>query len=512
MRKTIAIIMSLILLVSLAVPVSAAAAREFLLPEYDVDSGEVLCYGKKLPTGGKLEVTANSRLVEDASITTLEKAKIPVTVYCLADSATSLSDKMLQQRKDLLLNLSSQMGKEDTMVLATIDDILTESKPMDSKDARDTAINTIDGQVWYTNLYDGISKALDTLHTSTSYSTNRCLVIISDGHDDGKSIAKDHEVLQKIKEIGIPVYTVILSTTTITEQELTLQKQFAEESLGGFLSFPDQDSVSASAAAQRIWDSIKGAAAIRIKANELNADGTDQQLMIRYDTEDTRYEDTILIRAVDLPAAPTVPTTEETEPPITETIPPDPAGFEFSPKLLLICGIGAALLCIGIAAFFLLRKKPEPTPVAEPAPWPDSNPSNTGDSEGDSLDFKPSYTDPIIDMGGVTMPVENRCHVYAVAIMHPEITCDFHLTPNMETTFGRNSKAEIILNSSDTKLSSCHGSLLWNGKMLLVQDRNSTNGTAVNGQICANNVWLRLEEGSTLTAGAYDYRIRFKVE
>ena len=119
--------------------------------------------------------------------------------------------------------------------------------------------------------------------------------------------------------------------------------------------------------------------------------------------------------------------------------------------------------------------------------------------------------DPVsqIDM---TMPVENRCHVFAVAIMHPDIAVDFYLTPNMETTFGRTDKAEIVLNPTDKKLSGCHGSFFWNGKMLLVQDRQSTNGTAVNGELCPKDVWLKVEDGAALRAGNFEYRIKYKVD
>ena len=112
----------------------------------------------------------------------------------------------------------------------------------------------------------------------------------------------------------------------------------------------------------------------------------------------------------------------------------------------------------------------------------------------------------------VTMPVEGRCHVSAVAIMHPEIKVDFCLTRNMETTFGRTENSDILLNSADMKLSGCHGCFLWTGEMLLVQDRKSTNGTAVNGEVCPRDVWLRLENGAILTAGRYEYRITFKAD
>lgn len=515
MRKIFAIVVSLILLFSLSVPAFAAATRAFLLQEYDVGSDAVFCYGKQLPANGHLEVSAGSRIIEDTSLSTLKQEQIPVTVYCLADCATSMSDKMIQQRNDVLLTLSSLMADEDSMVLATIDATLTESQPMNTKSARDTAIDTIAGQVWYTNLYDGIGSAMKTLHTSNIYNTNRCLVILSDGHDD-KSTASTTDTIQKqVQEAGIPVYTVILGNT-VTEKELTQQRKFVEESLGGFLAFPDQDGVSAASAAQQIWHSIKDASMIRIGLEELQADDADQQLLIRYDSADTRYEDTILIRAVDLPA-PVVNAdeiTEETGLPTTEATEPPMGPEEGLPaEFLIACGIGVILLGAGVAAFFLLRKKP--ASAVSDNPWPVDPPEDPPEDPVSDLisGFKFSDDPSIVNAGcGVTIPVEGRCHVNVVAIMHPDIATDFHLTRNTEITFGRSEKADIILNETDMKLSSLHGCLFWNGEMLLVQDRNSTNGTAVNGEICPRNVWLRLDDGAVLTAGNFEYRVNFKEE
>lgn len=497
MRKIISILLSLILLVALTVPASAATACEFLLREYDVTSDTIFCYGKQLPKNGKLEVSVDNRILEGAYLSTLEQERLPVTVYCLVDSATSLSDKAVQRYKDALLTMSSLMDKEDSMVLATIDGQLTESKPMNTKDSRDAAINAISGSVWYTNLYDGISQALKSLQTSTTYNTNRCLVILSDGHDDGKSIAKSDAVLKQIQETGIPVYSVVLSSASITAKEKDLHTEFTEESLGGSLYNLDKDNLSASAAAQQIWNSVKGSAVIRINAEELQGSDMDQELLIRYDTADTRYEDTILIRAVDLPV---VETTPQGNP-------------RMSRETLLACGIGAALLIIGIAAFFLLRKKPEESAAEAEFPVMEESISSefTPEPENYFASTAPAaFASTPADER--TRPVENRCHVTAIAIMHSKVAVDFYLTPNMQTTFGRTNKADIILNPNDAKLSGCHGCFLWDGKKLFVQDRNSTNGTAVNGERCTKNGWLQLEEGSVLTAGLYEYRITFQAE
>lgn len=490
MKKLTAILLSLILVFALTVPAAAATASEFLLQKYTVTADTIFCYGKQLPKGGNLEVSVDSRVLEGVHFSTLEQEHQPVTVYCLVDSATSLSDKAVQRYKDALLTLSSQMGSEDSMVLATIDGTFTESDPLTTKTARDGAINTIDGTAWYTNLYDGMSEALNSLETNKNYNVNRCLIVISDGHEDGKSLVKSDAVLKKIQETGIPVYSMVLSSASITSKEIDLHKEFTAESLGGFMIHLDKDDISASAAAQKIWNSVKGASVIRINAEELQGYETDPELLIRYTTADSRYEDTVLIRAVDIPVVVPVET-------------------GMSREAKLACGIGAVLLVIGIAAFFLLRKKPQ---EAAPAEAPVSE--IPGDFFSSSSEPLYTSTAPVSfeapPRNEQTLPVENRCHVKAVALMHSNVSADFYLTPNMETTFGRNSRADIVLNANDAKLSSCHGCFLWDGKKLFVQDRGSTNGTAVNGELCNQKGWLQLENGSVLKAGLYEYRIDYK--
>ena len=505
MRKITAIVLSLLLIVSLSLSVSAASGGTFLLKQYDADHNSIYCYGKQLPHGGKLAVSAGSQTVDGAVLTTLDAENVPVTVYCLVDSSTSRPESMKQQQEKMLLTFSGLMSGEDNMVLGLLDASLTEGKPMNDKSARDTAISGIEGKSWYTNLYDGMVQALDTLQTSTAYHTNRCLVILSDGHDDEKSAASADKVLKKIQETGIPVYTVILDTTSITQKETSYHNQFAEQSLGGAVYIPEQTDLSAAEIAQQIWKSIKSGSLIRIPMDSLENREADQQLSIRYDMADTRYEDTILIRASDLtPLEETVP--EET----TEKGGGGEKGTDLPLEILVVGGIVAALVIAGVAAFILLRKKPAPD--HEEQQLADDFSSFESNAVSDiSFEFKKDDTVPLdTDNWKQTVPVKGRCHVFAVAIMHPEVAADFYLTPNMETSFGRTSKADIILCSKDKKLSGLHGCFFWDGKMLLVRDMKSKNGTAVNGENCHNDVWLRLEDGATLRAGSYEYRINFQ--
>lgn len=500
MRKMTAIVLSLILAISLTLPVSAATAGTFLLSEYDVSADALYCYGKQLPVGGALTISAGAQKVENALFSTLKQERVPVTVYCLVDISSSLPDSVMQQQRDILLTLSSLMERQDNMVLGFLDKSLTESKPLSDKDTRDTAINTIQRQNWYTNLYQGISQAMDAVCTNTAYHTNRCLVILSDGHDDGKTTVTADQVLEKIKASGIPVYSIMLASSSsgVIQKDLHYQEQFCMESLGGFLCQPLAEGVSAATAAERVWDNIKNGTAIRIDLKELQNVESDQELLIRYETGDTRYEDTILIRAVDL----VVPTTETSAVTEEETNEDDNAESDDKVplELWLVAGIVILLLAAGTVVFTLLKKKnvsPEVTiPVRE---VPNYNDLDT-DIEPVSLEEAPQ-----------TAPISGGCHIYAVALMHPEVTADFWVSPKVETTFGRSAQADVQLCGTDKKLSGIHGSLLWDGKMLFVRDKNSKNGTAVNGEACFGETWLRLEDGATLRAGAYEYRISFRM-
>lgn len=546
MKRATAVILSLILLVSLAVPAAAAAANPFLMQEYDVGSEYVFFYGKPLPAGGYLEVSVGADVIGDSILTTLGDQKFPLTLYCLVDCNKNVSDGNVKMRKDILLTISSLMKPEDTMILGSIDSKLVESKPLTDKEIRDTAIKSISGYSWQTNLLDGISKALDNLKTTTTHDTNRALIIISDGHDDGKSTATKDSILKKIEGSGISVYSILLDSSSTTEKDIKRYQQFAEASLSGYMTNPKKEKNSAAVTGEKIWDNINATSIVAVPVAGLANRGADPQVLFRYTTEAERYEDTVLVHAVDLPSG-TAEVPDSTVPSLStddddnddddddddkKKKKSDDSDFELTTEMMLAIGFGVILLGIGAAAYFILRKKPETKAVefqdmqatasldgfdvrndfSVTQKTDYAGPDPGFDSGFDSGLDSGSFGTPVFDGSGsgVTMPITNRCHITAVALMHPEISADFYLTPNMETTFGRTGNADIILNQNDKKLSSCHGCFLWDGKMLLVQDRNSTNGTAVNGEVCPKDVWLRLENGSVLMAGKYEYRITFQ--
>lgn len=93
------------------------------------------------------------------------------------------------------------------------------------------------------------------------------------------------------------------------------------------------------------------------------------------------------------------------------------------------------------------------------------------------------------------------------------------LEEDCELKLGRDKRSDLILNPHDSKLSGVHCLVKCHGAGLRVQDANSTNGTYVNnvplpkpkvndGHIHGD--WsVLMQEGDTLRAGSYEYRVHF---
>lgn len=499
MRKLISVLLVLVLSTTLLLPAQAATGN-VLYQNYDVDSNALTCYGIPLPAGGELTVSYGSEKLAGATLSTIAQAQVPVTIYFLVDTATSLSAEVVQQQLDVLTLISSYMGQEDTMFLATIDDTFTEGPLLTDADARQAAISTISRQdSWRTNLCVGIDAAIDSLSASTVCQTNRYLVVLTDGHDHGIDTVDVEALRSKIAAAHIPVFSLLLgSGNAAGTKELDALNKFSQASLSGAVYHLAKDKLTPAEMADDLWQTIQSTSVIRFSPRSLNTQA-DAQFLIRYDQEGTRYEDTILVRAVDLSAISTPSTTQPTEVPQEEV--EEKASID---PLILAVAAGLVLL-IALVTVFLLRRSKKAAPQALDATVPVSDPPVTEPIPYD-LDSNGLSVEPC----GETKPVVGGIQVSLVALLHPEVACTFPLPEGVETSIGRDERSVIVLNGTDRKLSGVHGAFVWDGAHLLVRDMHSTNGTFLNGTPCAGEAWYLVENGATLQAGGYDYRVTYQ--
>lgn len=510
MRKFTALITSLCLasvLLCQALHCQAAELNAFLTTHEVVttDTGsQLLVYGSKLPENGNLTVSIDSQTLPDAQLSTVRQEKLPVTIYCLVDISSHMSNLQIQEQTDILNIISSRMGEGDTMVISTVGSKLIEGALLETLEARKTAISTLKREGSKADMYSAIATAMTTLEQKTSYNANRCLLILSDGILDSGSTG-NQRALDAITATTIPVYALGItggSDDSYFIKNANQMLELAEASRNGFGLIPASENMSAAAGAQELWEHIQESSVIRIDLAQVTTGSNNAVLRAQYQVGDTKLEDSV---TVDLTKATvsvgnTVPhETEETlvpeETPEPETLP------ELHRIWPLVIGSGVLVVALIVIAFLVSKKRKksgmtveavsDTTPVVESI-------LSTGDLGGDGSQAQ-NYTK--------TAPIQDVVAIRFSMVEHENVAVSFSLQPHNQQILGRDDRADIILNAEDYQLSGRHCLLEWDGSYLYIQDMGSTNGTILDGMILKRDTWSRLNNGSTLHMGSFDYQV-----
>lgn len=508
MKKIVAIVLTIAALLALALPVSAAAAAgKFVHQYYDVVSNTLVCLGTELPSGGTMSIAMGTQENIQGEYTNVEKAGLPTTVYCLVDTSAALGTKQLEQQKKILHSISGRMNSNDSMVIAQVGENFTESKLLTTTAERKQAIDSIQQSGKTKNLYKAVVDSIAALVTRNDFSLNRCLVILSDGVNDGSDSTTEQTAINAIVKSTIPVYSVAILPSWSGEWAQNRAQpiqRFADASMGGISFVPPANGITEEDAVAAIWKSMQNSTVILVDLNSIPRDPAQETLLMlaRYDVQDTRYEDSVEIYAVDLPAVsappePTVETTKGTEPPV------DPPAEKEFPWWIVIAA-AAAIVVVVILVVVLRKENPE---------------SITGNVEsGDTGDGGVVFIDPIPETTGEDIkPVKSKtelldgCDVTLTVIGHGELIYHFFLPVGQRKSAGRDgTRSDFTLNQSDMKLSGQHCILEWNGRKLSICDVSSHNSTCINGVRVQPKIWMNVENGATLRLGACDYRVKFE--
>lgn len=440
----------------------------------------------------------------------VDLTRTPVTVFCLVDTSGSISNFKMKLIQDTLLEISSSLGKEDSMVLATVDDQLTIGEPLLSAEECEVAINGIKSSYKDTNLYYGIVKSLERLSSDETYHDCRCLIVLSDGIDCQDNGFTEQEVMAAIQNARLPLYTVALVENYNEREGAKTLGSFARSSFGGkhFSTVdeggnkPIRRDSSGTEFGRSIWESLIGTPVLEADVAELTIDQpkTLVRLSVQYRAGNNTYED-----SVDLPVDvfPTVPVTEETESgtskdtAIAESYPgqedPQPES-----KLSFLWIVIAVLVTAGasVTVWMVLRKRKKKTPPIPEVPQNSIEQKNVQiNSEREIIPQNEKYY-----------------HLYLTDIPHGIKKRHYKFPENHTVTFGRDSRSTEIVDSQDKKLSGTHFAIIAQAEKYCVRDEKSRNGTFLNGAPIAGKGWSKLESGDKIRAGSFEYRIIIEPE
>ena len=529
LRTVLCLLTAAVLLMSVGVCASATATAESSLAFKDnsdfiqdyrpVENG-LLVYCAAVDDISGPEAYQIKLGSETVALTELKSAKAePVTYYCLVDVSGSLNSLQLLCAKQMLQGLCDSLEEGDQMLIATVGNEIRASDYLRDPQVIGQKINAIITTNENTNLYRAITDSLTELDTSGKVTDRKCLVVFTDGDDDTSAeIGRtQQEAERKITETRIPVYCMFPPSDKQNAGK-TLGS-FSRISCGGEAYYLAERTLTEGEIGQAIAADMKGDQILTIDLSGFSADKDELLLTIACnDKAGVMYGDSINIVSSNLVLA--APTPTQTEAPAQtavaeeDTVIEEPdiqKGSILTSWVLWAC-VGAGILIAALVVLLLLKKRrdderrrtEEERRRLEEQRLREETGSGTYDTfttigKTDTVDLE---TDTIT----LTQPFERPVRFTAVG--NKSFSVDLSLREGQSVTFGRNKKADMILNSDDPKLSGVHFGLLLQNNAVRIWDMGSTNGTAVNGVPLVGNS-IQIHSGETITAGSFQYRIQF---
>lgn len=522
MKKITAIILVLLLLTAWSVTAAAESNTAFM-QSYTADVGtltvSVAAFLTEVPKTDSISAKMGNENLPVLSVETVRTKERPVTYYVLADLSDSSSySGELPAIREVLNTLADGKEKQDNVIFMPMGQKLQAPVMMNSAEEIKNAAKEIQKISGSLPIYDNIAEALTFLRTDETVASQKCLIVISAGADGGyANKAKDStssrpydEVLRLVAETRVPVYTIstIPSGIPACKEAADLLGGIARESAGGHHVVLLEEHVAAKDAAQGVLFAMQSAWQITL---DTSAVVTTETMPLSMTVRDgtAAYTDSRNFECTDLIPAPTEPETEsESAEDQTETVSESTETTEPNPVSPVVLGGAAGAAVLVLAALLMIsrrnkkKKNPEnPEPQTQTPAVVSEVPTGTDTSEATVIQ----------EIGGPdSINPEFFAKVTFTAIGAQNLRFELKFPKDTKVSVGRNSKADLVLNPQDTKLSSVHIYAVLEGDVLRITDAGSRNGTFVNGIPVTGIAGVALRSGDTIRIGSFEYRINIE--
>ncbi len=221
------------------------------------------------------------------------------------------------------------------------------------------------------------------------------------------------------------------------------------------------------------------------------------------------------------PTPTTTPTPTPTQTPTPTSSPspdPDPGPGPGPDMLWIVIGV-VACAAVLVLIFFAVQKGKTKKAPKEPD-IPERKPAELKENKQERITPLPNSIRPdeknqviISEEKQKSQSVMNNSETRTVTfsvVGHDQLSFPLEIEKGRDLSMGRDTRADLILNKDDRKLSGVHCIIRLEDEGLHVKDAGSRNGTAVNGVPLTSNSMILLKEGDILHAGEYDYRVSFR--
>lgn len=160
-------------------------------------------------TKENITATLDGEKLNLESLTRFQDSNEGTAYVIMADVSGSMGNKGKDNIKKLFSEMVNKVGMNDKIALITFGDSEKVLQDFTSdKTALISKINTIETKEDNTDLYRAITKGLNELSSNQTIPLKQAIIIMSDGlEDNDQGITKD-EVLKKINESHIPIFSI----------------------------------------------------------------------------------------------------------------------------------------------------------------------------------------------------------------------------------------------------------------------------------------------------------------
>lgn len=544
MKKIRYILIWVMVLLVTTFPVSAAANKR-MIQECITDGSKIQLY-TYVEEGDKAEYSANLSGINLSAPKVKSTKKNAVTWYILLDISGSMKGTPFDCAKEIIQTITDNMTDKDNMVIATMGDTILPSSFMTDQSEISSYLAGLEVTKEDTNLYTGIVESMEELASNTSVKTKKCLVILSDGHNDQKKGSTEKEATSVVKEQTVPVFTVATlydNPSNEANEYADILGSFARDSLGGQHYVPVVENISASDVGKSIVENMHKVQKVVFDLSDLS---NEDLLKLDQKNEDTMtlrlsclvngeksYEDTINIFRDTIEIKPVeteeeavsemnteepetvpeqtveaeIPEEKDTEEP--ETVPEEKAEEEIrvSEENSSLLSAYRTYICAGVAVLLIIsvilivrkqKKKGNNHPIKEPSEEEKDDIPIT-----DSLEKESDNNFEINPNNEEIIPPAYRLQI--VVIGDSNVKFQYLFDMNKPFTMGRDDRSDMKLIQNDMKLSGQNCQMVYNGTEMYITDI-STNGIALEGVKLIKNQPTEITNNSKVRMGSYEYR------
>lgn len=467
---------------------------------------------------GQLKATMGNTELKIGSLSRLREVKDGVSYLFMVDVSGSMKDSKFTAIKKILNSAIGKLSSRDNASIAFVGNDFSERPYSSDKKVLQKEVNELKAKNENTNMYQGITKALNSLSSIEGLKEKKCLVILSDGEEDYVTGITREEVTKQIEKKHIPIFTVAMLDKKSNAKKIEASKilgSFARQSPGGLdltfgLSAITENDITAS-----IDSKIRNSYKLTADIEKVKADGKEQylklELRIKGQGSSSDGYNVLVTKEVKRH--------KDKSKGIFDYLKDNP---------LIIVGIAIGIVLVLVLLGLVIRKKHSQKNIVPP-----ENPTAGDDRIVNNTIAEISSSEESI-AGTVAMPedaVACEDKTMAIPTEQESSVCKGDKLNVRLTKMGQNiddevfeimifdkviigrdaAKADVAFTSDDI-LSGRHCKLSYRDSILYICDLGSTNGTYVNGVPIGNGKEYVLHNDDVILMGSMELRVNFKSE